>query len=132
MSTLSEIYWAEALRAGDLPAVAEACETVEKCLRRKRQNVTVQIDGESLAIPTTALRLLGGILWELAQGGAVAVVGVSAELTTQQAAAILNISRPHLVEKLESGAIPHRKVGKHRRIRFTDLVSYRATLQKEE
>lgn len=76
-------------------------------------------------LPTSALRLLVDILAELADGNAVKVVPIHAELTTQEAADMLNVSRPHLVKLLESGSLSFHKTGKHRRIRFADLMSFK-------
>lgn len=76
-------------------------------------------------LPTSALRLLVDILAELADGNAVKVVPVHAELTTQEAADLLNVSRPHLIKLLESKALPYHKTGKHRRVRFSDLMRYK-------
>lgn len=83
-------------------------------------------EAHAVELPTSALRLLVNILSELADGNAVKVVPIHAELTTQEAADMLNVSRPHLVKLLESGALPFHKAGKHRRVRLADLMNYKA------
>ncbi|WLH06124.1 helix-turn-helix domain-containing protein [Pseudomonas lurida] len=85
----------------------------------------------TLVLPTSALRLLVDILGELAMGNAVKVVPVHAELTSQEAADLLNVSRPHLVKMLEEGAIPFTKTGRHRRIRFSDLMAFKQRRDEE-
>ncbi|WP_340615189.1 helix-turn-helix domain-containing protein [Xenorhabdus thailandensis] len=76
-----------------------------------------------IELPTSALTMLMNILGELAVGNAVQIVPVHAELTTQEAANILNVSRPHLVKLLEEGKLPHHK--RKRRVLFSDLMKYK-------
>jgi excisionase family DNA binding protein len=101
--------------------------------RKKPFKLRIQQDGapeETVSIPAAAFRLLGDILTQMAQGNAVTLIPVHAELTTQQAADFLNVSRPFLVEQLEKKAIPYRKVGTHRRILFRDLMAYKEAMDR--
>jgi len=82
-------------------------------------------DGHQLEIPNSIYRVLVAAVAAMAQGNAVSIVPVHHELTTQQAAELLGVSRPHLVKLVDAGEIPHHKTGSHRRIYFEDLMRYR-------
>jgi excisionase family DNA binding protein len=81
-------------------------------------------------IPSAAYRLLVDVLNQMAQGNSVSLVPIHAELTTQEAADLLNVSRPFLIKKIDAGELPHHKVGKHRRINFNDLMVYKEQVDR--
>jgi excisionase family DNA binding protein len=87
--------------------------------------------GEELVLPAPAVRLLLNVLTELGQGNAVALDTVQPELSTQQAAGLLNVSRPYLVKLLDEGAIPSRKVGTHRRVLREDVLAYKRDIDEK-
>ena len=105
-----------------------ASESSRQLARYSQRDLKIRIAGkkeETITLPAPAVRLLVRLLSEMASGNAVALVPVHAELTTQQAADALGVSRPFLVKLLDEGKIPSRKVGTHRRVLFSDLLAYR-------
>src|SRR6266702_2021552 len=132
---------AQATLDPSLPSEAEATlakETSRVLARRLREDEPLRLrisDDPSpegtFNLPASALRLLVRILEEMARGNAVTLIPVHAELTTQEAADMLNISRPSLIQLLDEGKIEYRKVGTHRRVRFEALMSYKRAANAE-
>lgn len=82
-------------------------------------------------LPVRLAEVLDGLLQDLAAGRAVQVITLEEEISTQEAAELLNVSRPYLVKLVESGALPHRKVGPRRRLHLQDVLAYRARLDAQ-
>ncbi len=96
--------------------------------RAETQQIDLHQDNgavRTVRIPTSALRLLLDVLTEIGQGNAVSIIPIHAELTSQEAADVLNVSRPFLVQMLEKGDIPFHKTGTHRRVRYQDVIAYK-------
>lgn len=113
------------------PEEAELARTSSRQLSRfLRQDLCVRIAGtdEQMVLPASAVRLLIDMLSAMAEGDAVTLIPIHAELTTQQAADLLGVSRPFLVKQLEDGVLSYRKVGTHRRIAFSDLMAYKRSM----
>ena len=85
----------------------------------------------TIRIPATAARLLVQILDEMSRGNAVKIISIHAELTTQEAADLLNVSRPTLIQMLDAGVLEYRKVGTHRRIRVDSLMAHKRKLDAD-
>lgn len=114
----------------EIAAAAESRHQLASVLSTKLETQRIEIlDDElrphSVQLPVSALRLLDEILSEIALGNAVQVVSIHAEMTTQEAANLLNVSRPHLVKLLDNNVIQHTKVGRHRRVKCADIMNYK-------
>ncbi|ARU21560.1 bacterioferritin-associated ferredoxin protein [Ralstonia solanacearum] len=116
--------------AEDMALAREACRALSVALKTHAEVRQIGLpDGKggmrTVSIPTAALCLLLEALTEIGQGNAVSIAPIHAELTTQEAASVLGISRPFLVQLLERGDIPFHKIGTHRRVRYQDAIDYK-------
>ncbi|HJT58049.1 MAG TPA: helix-turn-helix domain-containing protein [Ktedonobacteraceae bacterium] len=99
---------------------------IERILRqREYEPKLVASNGEEIPLPESLSAVLGQIVSQLMHGNAIRVASIHEELTTQEAADILNVSRPYLIKLLEEGTIPYVMTGTHRRIRLNDLMEYK-------
>ena len=94
-------------------------------------NLTDDEGERSIELPTGAVSLLAHALEAMAAGRGVTLVPEHVELTTVQAADVLNVSRPHLIKLLDEKTIPYRRVGTHRRIRMEDVMAYKSAVDRE-
>jgi len=127
----------ELLHQAETPVVpdeqdSELAKIASRALARGRNSpIKVHMDdGSELTLPRVVTALLVSLLTEMANGNAVTLIPVHAELTTQEAANLLNVSRPHLIRLLESGKIPYHMTGTHRRVLFTDLQDYKRQFEQ--
>jgi excisionase family DNA binding protein len=93
--------------------------------------VTESAQEQPIELPAGAVTLLMDVLEAMAAGRGVTIIPENAELTTVEAARILNVSRPYLIKLLDEKVIPHRLVGKHRRILIDDVVAYKQRIDAE-
>src|SRR5262249_53299861 len=116
--------------AMDAQVAARAVRRIKDYLMRQPEKTVIPVAGEigtedALVLPREAVSLLAYILAQAAEGRGGSVIPSNAELTTQQAADMVNVSRPFLIGLLEAGTIPYRMVGKHRRITAEALMEYK-------
>ena len=115
----------------DIELAAEASRHLAR-VKHQEAALRVQVDdGEMLRLPKAVNELLYHLLSEMAKGHAVTLAPLHAELTTQEAADYLNVSRPFLIKLLEQGKIAFHLVGTHRRVRFGDLEAFRKASEDE-
>ena len=102
---------------------------------QENQPLTLRVidadQAEPIELPAGAVAMLMDILDAMAAGRGITLIPENAELTTVEAADILNVSRPFLIKLLEEGQIPYRKVGRHRRVRLEDVVNYKKAIDRE-
>ncbi|WP_319519007.1 excisionase family DNA-binding protein [uncultured Martelella sp.] len=127
------------------PFVADEAEAViarsaadrMKAVAKAEEDIKITVDGADdtkiiVPLPARAVAMIYEILEAMANRTPVSLIPHEAELTTQQAADFLNVSRPYLVRQLEGGKLAFRKVGSHRRIRFGDLVAYEQVCKSDQ
>lgn len=112
--------------AGDAHIIEMLRETLDDPGTRASAARLLAAGGEPIEMPGSVLELLARVVRALAAGDAVAVLPVHAELTTQEAADLLNVSRPYLISMVDAGALPcARTTGGHRRLRLADVLAYK-------
>ncbi len=111
-------------------ALEQLREQIDDLFRRNRAARLIDPEGHTTEIPESAFHALKLVVQAMARGQTITLVPHDRDLTTQEAAGILHVSRPHLIKLLDQGAIPHHKVGTHRRIGIEDLLTYRKQRDK--
>ena len=101
-------------------------------LRLENPEIEIEETKERIKIPLRALKLLSDILQAMSQGKLISIVPNATEVTTQKAAEMLGCSRPHFVKLLEEGKIEYTKVGKHRRVKYDDVVRFKKKMKEEQ
>jgi excisionase family DNA binding protein len=114
----------------------ESSRQISAYLNTNAETQLIEIKGEDglshpVQLPVSALRLFVDILTELGDGNIVNIVPIHAELTSQEAADILNVSRPFLIKLLDESKIPHRMVGTHRRVLYSDVIQYKKSIDEQ-
>ncbi len=110
----------------------DALANVIEQLRSTSPEIEIEETGEKIKIPLKALKFLEQMLKAMSTGKMISLVPVATEVTTQRAAEMLGCSRPHIVKLLEKGDLDFTKAGKHRRIKFEDVVQYKKKMKEEQ
>lgn len=115
-----------------LAALSKALEAMVRLPKRRAPKCQlVGPKGESIALPESVFYVLERVAEVLARGDSITVVPVGREVTTQQAADLLNVSRQYLVRLLDENRLPFRKTGKHRRLRIEDVLAFKEVRDKD-
>ncbi len=121
--------------AKEVALARDSSRSLAQTIPKKQSQVKISVISDGLTasdiiVPASALKLLVSLLTEMAQGNAVTVLPMHAELTTQQAADLLNVSRPYFIKLLKEEKIPFKKVGRHRRVAARDVMAFKVTQEK--
>lgn len=98
-------------------------------LRSETPKIEIEETKQVIKVPLNALKLLAQILKAMGEGLPISVVPIATEMTTQAAAELIGCSRPHFVKILEEGKMPYTLVGKHRRVKFEDVTSFKKKMK---
>jgi excisionase family DNA binding protein len=134
MLALTQSYRQSPPSAVDAAIARASGQSLSRYRGRTRPLSIRVIDAEQeqpMELPAGAVALLMDVLEAMAAGRGVSIIPENAELTTVQAAGILNVSRPYLIKLLTNGALPYRKIGKHRRILMEDVMTYKNRIDRE-
>jgi len=101
-------------------------------IKADKTEIEIEETGEKIVLPINALKLLSDVLKAMSHGKPFSLVPVATEVTTQRAAEIIGCSRPFLVKLLKEDKIAYTKVGRHRRIKFEDVMSYKQKMKDEQ
>jgi excisionase family DNA binding protein len=112
------------------PDIMEARQILE-AMRPDGQEITVQLEHRRFTLPHGLVNMLREILVNAANGEAMTIIPINAELTSQEAAEYLRVSRQFLINEAEAGRIPYRKIGSHRRFAFQDVLAYQRLTEEE-
>jgi len=110
----------------------DALASMLKEINSDNPEIEIEETSEKIRIPLNALKLLADILKATSQGKPVSIVPIATEITTQVAAEILGCSRPHVVKLLENGEIDFTKVGRHRRVKYEDVIKYKKRMKEKQ
>lgn len=112
-------------RTGDADRLTAVREEINALLEQEPAYLVVGADGNHIELPASALEALRKVLEAMSRGDSVTVIPHDKQLTSQEAAEILSVSRPHLIKLLDRGELPFHRVGTHRRIKIEDALAYR-------
>lgn len=118
----------------DMEQAKESSRTLSKYASADRVRLNIKgsnKESDELVLPGHVVQLLLDILSEMGQGNAISILPIHAELSTQEASNIMNVSRPYLVKLLEEGNIPFHKVGSHRRVLAKDLIDFKKSIDEK-
>jgi excisionase family DNA binding protein len=118
----------------EMARVAQRCIT-ETLDHSRAAAITLTTDSgqhPTVDVPPAALKLIGQLLGALSEGRPITIVPSNQEFSTVEAARFLNVSRPFVIKEIESGRLPHRMVGTHRRVAFEDLIAYARKMRERQ